>query len=343
MAADPLSALFHPFRSGGIPRLAAGSSVLFMNARPCAGLSCLSGCGLTAQQYIRPYADALLKQGYDVTPEPDIREDGRYDAVLALVPRQHREAMHDMARALKALKPGGFFAFSAANDGGGGRLKKDVESFGLDCSGEGRDRSRVVWGAKPPGFDAAALEPAIQGGLYQEIPGGGFISRPGIFSWDRIDPGSALLAESVPASSLGGRGADFGCGYGFLSRHAAAGDNVSEIYCIDADFRAVEACRRNLGNIAKARFLWHDIGSGAGLPGALDWIVMNPPFHEGRARDISLGMSFIEAAAQSLRPGGVLWMVANRHLPYEEISRGLFATVAEAAGNKGYKIFRSVR
>ena len=44
---------------------------------------------------------------------------------------------------------------------------------------------------------------------------------------------------------------------------------------------------------------------------------MNPPFHSGQNTDISLGRAFLRAAADSLRTGGRLFMVANRQLPYE--------------------------
>lgn len=54
---------------------------------------------------------------------------------------------------------------------------------------------------------------------------------------------------------------------------------------------------------------------------------MNPPFHEGRVTDVSLGQSFIAAAASRLKPGGRLLMVANRQLPYELTLKGLFKTV----------------
>jgi 16S rRNA (guanine1207-N2)-methyltransferase len=57
------------------------------------------------------------------------------------------------------------------------------------------------------------------------------------------------------------------------------------------------------------------------LPGQrqYDAVVMNPPFHSGKKEDIALGESFIRAAWNSLKRGGRLFFVANRHLPYEKI------------------------
>ena len=65
---------------------------------------------------------------------------------------------------------------------------------------------------------------------------------------------------------------------------------------------------------------------------------MNPPFHTGHATRIDLGKAFIQAAAESLRRGGTLFLVANRQLPYEaalEAGGFVFRRVAE---NKTYKL-----
>jgi 16S rRNA (guanine1207-N2)-methyltransferase len=78
------------------------------------------------------------------------------------------------------------------------------------------------------------------------------------------------------------------------------------------------------------------------LPGlALDVIVMNPPFHQGRAASPQLGAAFIAAAAQMLKPSGQLWMVANRHLPYEPALAAAFKTHSELPGTPGFKLFHA--
>ena len=55
-----------------------------------------------------------------------------------------------------------------------------------------------------------------------------------------------------------------------------------------------------------------------------DVIVMNPPFHDGRDADPMLGLKFITTAAMSLRSTGDLWLVANKHLPYENLMAETF-------------------
>ncbi len=75
------------------------------------------------------------------------------------------------------------------------------------------------------------------------------------------------------------------------------------------------------------------------MAGIYDTVIMNPPFHEGRVTDVSLGQAFIAAAASRLKPGGRLLMVANRQLPYETTLKGLFKNVTLLEEANGFKIF----
>jgi 16S rRNA (guanine1207-N2)-methyltransferase len=67
-------------------------------------------------------------------------------------------------------------------------------------------------------------------------------------------------------------------------------------------------------------------------------VVMNPPFHSGRAPRPQLGAAFIRAAAALLKPSGQLLMVANRHLPYETALAETFRKVEELPGAPGFKL-----
>ena len=73
------------------------------------------------------------------------------------------------------------------------------------------------------------------------VPGLDAWSQPGIFAWDRIDPGSALLAEHLPP--MKGEGVDLGCGYGALATVALRSSTVTKLKLVDIDRRAIRAAR----------------------------------------------------------------------------------------------------
>ena len=75
----------------------------------------------------------------------------------------------------------------------------------------------------------------------------------------------------------------------------------------------------------------------------LDAVVMNPPFHVGRKADPALGRAFIAAARRVLKPSGALWLVANRHLPYETALEAHFRNSDEIAGDGRFKILHATR
>jgi 16S rRNA (guanine1207-N2)-methyltransferase len=72
-------------------------------------------------------------------------------------------------------------------------------------------------------------------------------------------------------------------------------------------------------------------------------VVCNPPFHSARAADPALGAAFIAAAARLLAPRGTLWLVANRHLPYERALDAQFAEVRPLGEEAGYKLVAAGR
>ncbi len=74
-----------------------------------------------------------------------------------------------------------------------------------------------------------------------------------------------------------------------------------------------------------------------------DHAVTNPPFHTGRTGTPELGQAFIRAAARMLKPKGRLWLVANRHLPYEQALEEAFASQQTVEQTAGFKVIRAER
>ncbi|MCJ2089642.1 class I SAM-dependent methyltransferase [Methylobacterium sp. E-005] len=260
------------------------------------------------------------------------------DVATVLAPPGTVERRYVLAQVLRALGPGGRMIALAPKDRGGTRLAKELSTFGCAAADQPRRHHRICRADRPP--EPAGIAEAIDAGGPRHVDNLALCTQPGIFSWDRLDPGTALLLRALPV--LKGRGADLGCGLGILARAVLASEAVTAMTLVEIDRRAVEMARRNVSD-PRATILWADIRTPGQVPGDLDFIVTNPPFHEGGAEDQALGRAFIARAAESLRPGGTLWLVANAHLPYDVPLRAAFRSVSVAVQDGGYRVYEARR
>lgn len=256
--------------------------------------------------------------------------------MVVLAPPGVLERRFALAHALRALAPGGRVTALARNDRGGTRLAKELAGFGCTVDQLSRRHHRICHVVRPT--ETIGLDDAIAAGGIQVPPALGLSSQPGIFSWDRPDPGTLALIRHLPP--LAGAGADFGCGLGLLARTVLESPAVTNLSLFDIDRRAIEAARRNITD-GRANFAWRDVRTDAPETRGLDFVVMNPPFHDGGMEDRALGEAFIRRAAAALKPGGVCWLVANRHLPYEVHLKTMFTTTRQVEQSDGYKVYEA--
>jgi 16S rRNA (guanine1207-N2)-methyltransferase len=259
------------------------------------------------------------------------------DEAMVYAPPGVLERRYTLALALRALRVGGRLDVMAPKDKGGSRLNKELTAFGLDVVETSKAHHRRCVVIRPETM--TGIDEAIAAGRLQKVEGLDAWSQPGVFAWDRIDGGSALLAEHLP--TLKGTGADLGCGYGALATVVLRSESATALRLVDLDRRAVEAARRNVTD-SRATFEWADART-LDDTGDLDFVVMNPPFHDGGAEDRRLGQAFVRKAAGLLKKGGVLWLVANRHLPYEAELNTAFKRVTPVTEGGGYKLFEAVK
>ena len=335
-----LNALLHPFAEGALVPV---RDTLFINARADTALP-QEARAWTRVQGFKPWADALAEAGLSSLPR--LADDGsRHACVLLPLPRQRDLARAQTVEGLRRLTPGGVLVVAQANDGGAKSAVADLARLAWPLTVESKYHCRVAWTAPGARRLAPALEDEwLRAAAPRAVPGMPWLAAPGVFARDRVDAGSALLAEQLPAD-LAGAVADLGAGWGFLSATLLRRcPNIRSLDLFEADAQALALAQANLATIshpAARRFHWHDVR--AGIPAGFDGVVSNPPFHVDGAEDPQLGRDFIAAAAAALRPGGRFWLVANRHLPYESALAARFGTVRELAQRDGFKVIEATR
>lgn len=170
-----------------------------------------------------------------------------------------------------------------------------------------------------------------------------FLSKPGIFGWDKVDQGSALLVDQLRQLLDGGFKAagsllDLGCGYGYLLlmtkdlpfNHRVATDNNAA-----AVKAALANCRENQLEV--------DVtldSAGSQLRETFDLILCNPPFHRGFAVDGDLTTLFLTQCRRLLAPQGTALMVVNQFIPLEKIAMSYFNNIDVLFQEQGFKVVK---
>lgn len=337
-----LSALFVPFEAAQL-KLPADGRVLFLRARAGVRLREMAQPGWLCEQSFAPFADELARNALRVG---EAAPGETFPLVLLLPPRQREEARALFARALDHLQPGGTLLAAMSNSEGASSGEADLARLAGRVQHLSKHKCRVFW-TTPAAADIQRSQQAEW--LALDAPretGDGYFSRPGLFAWNRIDRASALLAGQLPRD-LHGRVADLGAGYGYLAAQVLTRcAQVSAIDLYEAEARALAPARINLqraqqacGREVAVSVHWHDVTRG--LPQRYDAIVSNPPFHQGRADLPELGRAFIASAADALLPDGRLYLVANRHLPYEAVLQARFREVRALVVQEGFKVIEA--
>ena len=267
---------------------------------------------------------------------------GRYPLVLVLPGKSRDETLAWFALARELLEPGGRLLAAMPNTAGAARFEKALGQACGNITSLQKHKCRAFHALE----DGRWREEVFAGwrtlGEQRGISNTKFVVQPGIFSVDHIDPGSALLAEHLPAN-LRGDVADLGAGWGFLSDAVLRRcPKVGRIDLFEADARALACARANLaGHAREIHYHWHDVCEG--VAGSYDVIVMNPPFHTGQATDVDLGRAFLKCAAAALKRGGKLYLVANRQLAYEAVLEASGLVWRNAGEDNTYKLLFAER
>lgn len=286
------------------------------------------------------------------TVYPDPAQHGDADVALLEIPKGREAARAWLWTAAQSVRPGGTLYLAGANAAGAKSAIKDAEALLGSAPVLGHKGGHRLALAQRP--DTLALPPAwgdtrpweprtvhlTHGG--QEVP---VVSMPGLFSWNELDEGTALLLDHLVGDTVraGMDVLDVGCGYGIVGLVAAR--SGARVTLIDDDLRAVRCARETIRlNGLDDRCTVQPGDVMEGLSGqTFDLVLSNPPFHQGTEVMTATAHQIVRQARDVLKPGGRLLVVANRFLPYDRTITEVFGSARIVAETTRFYVIEGVR
>jgi 16S rRNA G1207 methylase RsmC len=165
-----------------------------------------------------------------------------------------------------------------------------------------------------------------------------------VFSREKLDIGTRFLLEHIPKTNYKTI-LDLGCGNGLIGIAAKKQNPQAHIILSDDSMMAVESAKTNFGRHFKneeAQFLWTHCYENQ-KSGSLDFVICNPPFHQGNTLNDSIARQMFKDAFDALVIGGALRVIGNTHLRYAQALDQIFGNVRTIATHPKFAIIESVR
>lgn len=171
---------------------------------------------------------------------------------------------------------------------------------------------------------------------------------PSVFARAHLDIGTRLLLPLVLAFArqlpAGAKVLDLACGNGLLGLSALSARPELEVVFSDVSSQAVASVRRNLATNFPGRPAASYHCDGVPATNELyDLILLNPPFHERGTVGDHIALGLFDQASRSLRPGGRVLVVGNRHLGYHRSLGRWFGHLKQLQADARFVVFEAAR
>ncbi|WP_457950374.1 class I SAM-dependent methyltransferase [Pseudarthrobacter sp. alpha12b] len=205
-----------------------------------------------------------------------------------------------------------------------------------------RQKSRVLLAGGPKTATASPRFPVVEHLDELDLD---VAAHGAVFAGARLDIGTRFLLTFLPAMKPARHAVDLGCGTGILAAMYARQFPAAAVTATDQSAAAVQSAlaTARANGLADRITVLQDDALSTFPDGAVDAVLLNPPFHVGAGVHAGAGLKLIEAAGRVLAPGGELWTVYNRHLAYlPALERHVGPTVVEGRNPK-FTVTRSTR
>jgi len=164
-------------------------------------------------------------------------------------------------------------------------------------------------------------------------------SLPGVFSQKELDIGTKLLLETLN-DNFNGEVLDFGCGAGVIASFVGKRNKDTNLTLVDVSALALKSAEKTLAlNGVKAKV--KPTNSMSHITERFDYVLSNPPFHQGIKTNYHATESFLSNIAKHIKPNGCITIVANSFLKYKPIMEKEIGQTITLTTQKGFSIHQS--
>lgn len=281
---------------------------------------------------------------------------GDYDLIILKVPKQLAMLDYQLSAIVAAHRPDQqVLAAGMTKYLSRGSIALLQDYYTAVQASRAHKKARILYLSEPS--SAARREGLNSGPTCYSDPELGFSlsNHANLFSRDRLDLGARNMLACFGQLPGGARRVvDLGCGNGVLGIMARRSLGQGEYLFVDESVMAIDSAKQNFrkvyGHQDGAEFRLDDClsqtlanGWGTSAGRDADWILCNPPFHQGQAINDRVAKRMFRHAQRLLKPGGEFWVVANRHLGYQRDLRRLFGYCEQLGGDRKFVVLRAVR
>mgnify|MGYP000022797361 FL=1 len=323
--------------------LASAASLLIINPPEVDDLSFLQPKKVLSFNYrvVHSHKDALEEIVQFGAHQKDAQ---RYSTALVYLPKAKGELDLTLALAGSMLEQGADLYLVGEKKGGISSAAKKLDLIGSGATKLDSAKHCQFWHVKAEDYSNKPFNLSDWVQFYIcEHQGIAFklATIPGVFSFGRLDDGSAQLLDSMP-SNLRGRNLDFGCGSGAIGIYAAKKNPDISLEMVDTNWLALECAKISCKeNDIDAKIYPSD--GWAEVEGRVNGVMTNPPFHQGISTEYNTTERFIRTAKDKLTKHAPFLLVANSFLKYPPIIESTFERWDTLSENKKFSVYLARR
>lgn len=270
------------------------------------------------------------------------------DVVLLKLPKSSAMLAQQLEMIAQSIQPNAtIIGFAKTRDVHSSGLALFEKYIGSTKTSLAKKKSRLIFATpdnvsaeQAQGFKPTILEWPLQRHKFS------ISNYAGVFANNKLDIGAQLMMDNIPDDLGDGYAIDLGCGNGVLGLSVAAKNPNATVRFTDESFMAIASAKlnaeRNLPAQSKCEFDWHDCLSDYDYDQA-DLIVCNPPFHQLSTVTDHIAWQMFNDAYRTLKHGGKLRIVGNRHLGYHIKLQRIFDNCTTIASNQKFVILEATK